>query len=81
VNSKFTSTLEIARPQDKNAMPTYRIMDQDGVVVDKTRAPKDISDEEMIKLYKDMLTGIPFRAKCYPFFAYMPSQHHGHNHV
>jgi 2-oxoisovalerate dehydrogenase E1 component alpha subunit len=38
-------------------MPTYRILNQDGVVVDKDMEPIDISDEEALKVYKDMLTG------------------------
>ena len=32
-------------------------MDAEGVIVDEERAPTDISAEEMIKLYEDMLTG------------------------
>ena len=38
-------------------MPTYRILDQDGVVVDKDKSPAKIPDEEIIKMYKDMLSG------------------------
>lgn len=57
VNSKFTSRLEFEKPSEKTAMPTYRILDQDGVVADKSRPEIDISDGEAIKLYKDMLTG------------------------
>lgn len=37
-------------------MPTYRVLDQDGVVVDKEAHAPDISDEEAIRLYKDMVT-------------------------
>jgi 2-oxoisovalerate dehydrogenase E1 component alpha subunit len=37
-------------------MPTYRIMDQSGNLVDKSRDPPDVSDEEVLKMYKDMLT-------------------------
>ncbi|KJR81185.1 2-oxoisovalerate dehydrogenase E1 component, alpha subunit [Sporothrix schenckii 1099-18] len=36
-------------------MPTYRVLDQHGVVVDPTFEP-DLSDEEVVKLYRDMLT-------------------------
>lgn len=35
-------------------MPTYRVVDQHGEVVDTTFAP-DISEEEVVKLYTDML--------------------------
>lgn len=41
-------------------MPTYRVIDQEGNMVDKNRPPPDISGEEVVKLYKDMLTGIKF---------------------
>lgn len=64
MNSKFTNTLDFVRPSEKNAMPTYRIMDQDGVIVDKSRAPPDVSDEQMLKWYRDMLTGIPPAQSC-----------------
>lgn len=37
-------------------MPTYRVLDQDGVVVDKEAHSPDISDEDAIRLYKDMVT-------------------------
>lgn len=38
-------------------MPTYRILDQDGVIVDKARDPPSIDNGELVKMYKDMLTG------------------------
>lgn len=37
-------------------MSTYRILDQEGQIVDKERAPPDVSDEEALKIYKDMVT-------------------------
>ena len=58
VNSKFTTRLAFEEPSAKPAMPTYRIIDQDGVVVDKGASKLDISDDEAVSLYKDMLTGI-----------------------
>lgn len=45
------------RPSEKKAMPTYRILDQDGAIVDKSQDPPDVSNEELLKLYKDMVTG------------------------
>lgn len=36
-------------------MPTYRILDQEGVIVDKDRQPLDISSDELLKLYRDMV--------------------------
>lgn len=32
-------------------------MDSDGAIVDKARAPKDVSEQEVVKWYEDMLTG------------------------
>ncbi|KAL1632164.1 hypothetical protein SLS56_003898 [Neofusicoccum ribis] len=56
VNSKFTTTLAFDQPADKPAMPTYRILDQDGVPVDKDRALPDVSDAQVVQWYKNMLT-------------------------
>ncbi|KAI9840482.1 MAG: hypothetical protein M1837_001588 [Sclerophora amabilis] len=56
VSSKFTTNLSFQRPSALPAISTYRIMDSDGKIVDEARAPKDVSAEEALKLYKDMLT-------------------------
>ncbi|GAM89742.1 hypothetical protein ANO11243_077810 [Dothideomycetidae sp. 11243] len=37
-------------------MPTYRILDQDGNIADKSREAPAVSDEELLKMYNDMLT-------------------------
>jgi 2-oxoisovalerate dehydrogenase E1 component alpha subunit len=37
-------------------MPTFRILDQSGQIVDKSRSPPPLSDADIIKMYKDMLT-------------------------
>ena len=39
-------------------MPTYRVMDSDGVIVDKNRKPSDVTEEEVLMWYKNMLTGM-----------------------
>ena len=57
VNSKFTSELAFEHPSTHAAMPTYRFMDSDGTIVDESREPSDISNEEVLTWYKDMLTG------------------------
>ncbi|KAL8697622.1 MAG: hypothetical protein Q9201_007037, partial [Fulgogasparrea decipioides] len=59
VDSKFTTRLSFERPSTHPAIPTYRFMDSDGVVVDKAREP-DVSDEEVLVWYKNMLTGTDF---------------------
>jgi 2-oxoisovalerate dehydrogenase E1 component alpha subunit len=56
VHSKFTTTLNFKSPTSADAMPTFRILDQSGQIVDKSRSPPSLSDEEIVKLYKDMLT-------------------------
>ena len=38
-------------------MPTYRVMDSDGIVVDEGRNPSDVKSEEVITWYRNMLTG------------------------
>ncbi|CAK4033548.1 related to pyruvate dehydrogenase (lipoamide) alpha chain precursor [Lecanosticta acicola] len=37
-------------------MATYRILDQEGQIIDKERSPPDITDEEALKLYRDMVS-------------------------
>ncbi|KAL2115998.1 hypothetical protein VTJ04DRAFT_10253 [Mycothermus thermophilus] len=55
VKSVFSHDLKFEQPSTHPALPTYRAIDQHGVVVDPNFSP-DLSDEEVIKLYKDMLT-------------------------
>lgn len=55
VKSAFSNTMRFEHPSTHPALPTYRVVDQDGVVVDPSFEP-DLSDEEVIKLYRDMLT-------------------------
>jgi len=57
VNSRFTTNLDFVKPSKLSALPTYRILDQDGVIVDKDKKPLDISEQEVLKMYKDMVTG------------------------
>lgn len=47
--------MKFEHPQMYPAVPTYRVVDQHGVVVDPSFKP-DLSDEAVIKLYRDMLT-------------------------
>ena len=42
-------------PSTYPAIPTYRVVDQNGEVVDHSFKP-DLSDEEVVKLYLDMVT-------------------------
>ncbi|PTB71230.1 thiamine diphosphate-binding protein [Trichoderma longibrachiatum ATCC 18648] len=54
LKSSFTTTLKFETPDSYAALPTYRVVDQNGQVVDPSFSP-DITDEAVIKLYKDML--------------------------
>ncbi len=57
VNSKFSTQLEFVRPSTNRAIPTYRVMDSDGTIVDEARKP-DVSKDEVLKWYTNMLTGM-----------------------
>ena len=54
LKSAFTSSLQFDNVEAHTPLPTYRVVDQHGVVVDNSFEP-DISEEEIVKLYKDML--------------------------
>ncbi|KAL4885595.1 thiamine diphosphate-binding protein [Aspergillus karnatakaensis] len=56
VNSKFTTEMAFIDPQNLPSIPTYRVMDSDGVFIDKSRRKLEVSDEEILKWYKNMLT-------------------------
>ncbi|KAK1779703.1 thiamine diphosphate-binding protein [Copromyces sp. CBS 386.78] len=55
VKSAFSNSMIFEEPSKYDALPTYRAVDQNGQVVDPSFKP-DLSDEEVIKLYHDMLT-------------------------
>ena len=57
VNSRFTTELSFERPSTHSAIPTYRVMDSDGVIVDKARTPADNTEDEVLMWYRNMLTG------------------------
>ncbi|EEH47430.2 uncharacterized protein PADG_03514 [Paracoccidioides brasiliensis Pb18] len=56
INSKFTSEMSFINPSEHAAIPTYRVMDSDGMIVDTTRGPPKVTSEEVITWYKNMLT-------------------------
>ncbi|KAL9041759.1 MAG: hypothetical protein Q9214_003997 [Letrouitia sp. 1 TL-2023] len=47
VDSRFTTKLSFEHPASIPAIPTYRVMDSDGVIVDEGRAP-DVSNEDVL---------------------------------
>ncbi|KAF2670676.1 2-oxoisovalerate dehydrogenase subunit alpha [Microthyrium microscopicum] len=56
VNSKFTPTLSFTNPSTLPAMPTYRTIDADGLLIDSSRPPISVPDDIVLKMYTDMLT-------------------------
>jgi 2-oxoisovalerate dehydrogenase E1 component alpha subunit len=49
--------MSFLKASDLPAIPTYRVMDSDGELVDKTRPAPDVTDEEVLTWYKNMLSG------------------------
>lgn len=54
VKSAFTNNLTFALASESPSLPTYRVVDQDGEIVDKS-FQADLSDEKIIELYRNML--------------------------
>ncbi|KAF2203573.1 2-oxoisovalerate dehydrogenase-like protein subunit alpha [Delitschia confertaspora ATCC 74209] len=54
LNSKFTNTLEFLRPATQEAIPTFRVMNQYGEVLDKEMGV-DTTDEEALSYYQSMV--------------------------
>lgn len=57
VNSKFTTEMSFINPAETSSIPTYRVMNSDGVMLEKDRKSLDVSNEEILTWYKNMLTG------------------------
>ncbi|CAG7939105.1 unnamed protein product [Penicillium salamii] len=55
VNSKFTTDLSFLKASDLPAIPTYRVIDSDGELVDKTRPAPDVTDEEVLTCVMDVV--------------------------
>lgn len=54
LKSAFTTTLKFEAPENLPSLPTYRVVDQHGSIVDQSFKP-DLSSNEVVKLYEDML--------------------------
>jgi 2-oxoisovalerate dehydrogenase E1 component alpha subunit len=81
VNSKFTSEMTFLKASDLPAIPTYRVIDSDGELVDKSRGPPDVSDEEVLTWYKNMLNGMLSLELAYWAQLIGNSEHYGCGHV
>lgn len=49
--------MSFVKASDLPAIPTYRVVDPDGELVDKSRGEPEVTDEEALTWYKNMLTG------------------------
>lgn len=54
MKSAFTSDLQFALASESPSLATYRVVDQDGKVVDPS-FKADLADDEVVKLYLNML--------------------------
>jgi 2-oxoisovalerate dehydrogenase E1 component alpha subunit len=54
LNSEFTNSMEFIQPSTLKAIPTYRVMDQYGQVLDK-EIGVDTEDDEALILYRNMV--------------------------
>lgn len=64
INSEFTSEMSFLKASDLPAIPTYRVMDANGEWVDKSHGSPQVSDEEVLTWYKNMLQGAWFCCSC-----------------
>lgn len=84
VNSKFTTDMAFITPADLPHIPTYRVMDSDGELLDKSRErPVDVSDEKILTWYKNMMSGMFLSDPqiCFWRGLMQYSQYHGCDHV
>lgn len=54
LNSEFTDRLDFIQPAELKAIPTYRVMNQYGEILDK-EIGVDTTDEEALQIYKNMV--------------------------
>lgn len=55
--SQLVTNMEFLIPSSMPVIPTYRVMDADGNMEDGTRTRPDVSNEQALLWYKNMLTG------------------------
>jgi hypothetical protein len=52
--------MEFISASPLNIIPSYHVMNSEGELQDPTRQPPDISDEDVLSWYKNMVTGACF---------------------
>ena len=50
--------MDFIHPAEQTAIPTYRVMDSDGLIVDTSREPTDLDPAEVVTWYKNMVAGL-----------------------
>ncbi|KAH8791372.1 2-oxoisovalerate dehydrogenase alpha subunit [Hyaloscypha sp. PMI_1271] len=56
VGSPITTTMNFTQPSNLSQIPTYRVMGSDGIILDKDREVPDVTNEQAVTWYKNMLT-------------------------
>lgn len=51
--------MDFLKPENLPPIATYRVMNLDGTLKDRTRASPNVSDEQALTWYRNMLTGTP----------------------
>lgn len=57
VGSPLTTSLDFLLPSTLSPIPTFRVMNSDGDIVDESRSRPEMADEQVLTWYRNMLTG------------------------
>ena len=57
VNSRFTTKMDFLKPAEVTPIATYHVMDADSSVADPSRGLPNVTDEQVVEWYKNMVTG------------------------
>lgn len=58
MGSQLVASMDFVMPSNYPIIPTYRVIDANGVMVDKDRPEPDVTDEQVLTWYRNMLTGM-----------------------
>lgn len=56
--SPITTEMAFLRPSSLPIIPTYRVMNNEGVLDNPNRSPPDVTDQQVLTWYNNMLTGV-----------------------
>ncbi|KAJ6024481.1 hypothetical protein N7540_005278, partial [Penicillium herquei] len=56
VNSRLTSKMDFLKPAEVAPIATYHVMKADSSVADPNRGPPDVTNEQVVEWYKNMIT-------------------------